>query len=236
MRLTSPAIGRTAIVTSTTLYNAWANATPSDLNAGSIVGWSDTSLASKGATAPSNPGPGAIWYDSAAQLWMGFVDAVEGTGVSLWVSIGPDRFDEPMLAAAPIPPRSVVRLVDNRRVTPCPDAWARPFGVSLNDATAASGTWMGVCVEGITTIQANTLGTSAGWSASATDLTGMKWLGVNHDGTGQVKAINKIDAAGAIFSPGLALGKIAAGGSGSLLALVLCPPRVINGDNSNFTA
>lgn len=236
MRLTSPTINRTAIVSATTLYNAWANATPSDLNVGDIVGWTDTALASQGATAPSSPGPGALWYDTGSQLWMGFVDAVEGTGVSLWVSVGPDRFDEPMLTAAPIPPRSVVRLVDSRRVTPCPDAWARPFGVSLNDATAASGTWMGVCVEGITTIQANTFGISSGWSASGTDLTGMRWLGVVHDGTGQVKDINKVIAGGAIFSPGLALGKIAAGATGSLLALVLCPPRVINGDNSNFTA
>lgn len=52
---------------------------------------------------PPTPVPGLLWWDMEEQLMKVWTDVLDGTTVSLWLAIGPDRFDTAVLATEPIP-------------------------------------------------------------------------------------------------------------------------------------
>ena len=54
--------------------------------------------------------PGQLWWNTTDQLMLVFTDVLEGTGVSLYLAWGPDRFDVACLAAEPIPFGAAVQL------------------------------------------------------------------------------------------------------------------------------
>jgi len=93
-------IERGDIVTRQTIYDlvrlaSIGSVAASDLDASVI-----TILAQ---TLAPTPQPGLVWYDQNEQLTKVWTDMLEGTTVSLWLSMGPDRFDSAMLATEPIP-------------------------------------------------------------------------------------------------------------------------------------
>lgn len=47
--------------------------------------------------------PGMLWWNQTEQLMMVYTDMIDNTGCSVWLSIGPDRFDVAMYAEEPIP-------------------------------------------------------------------------------------------------------------------------------------
>jgi len=119
--------------------------------------------------------PGNLFWHQADNLLFCYFDEVNDTGVSLWLAVGPDRFDVPCLTKEPIPSASPVELDYDRIVGVPTEATQVPLGfnqsgiqngVTINDPvlrvnsegstvtefggdTAASGTWIRVAIEGI---------------------------------------------------------------------------------------
>lgn len=142
-------------ITRQILYDLWALGTPVDIAEGDLA-MDGTLFPVAVSTAPTaSPYPGQVWYDSRESLWKVFTDVWESTGISLWLSIGPDRFDVPALARVPIPPYGLVYHgtdVRNGAVlgAQCRSDHIQFWGLSAKGTTAASGTWFPLCVEGIT--------------------------------------------------------------------------------------
>lgn len=131
----------------------------------------DIGVASSPSDYPSDPTPGALVYDRVEQLMYCFHDAIEGTGVSLWLAIGPDRVDVACLAAEPLQPGEPVEPVYDRWVRAVrgwrqqTDGLPRALGInqwgivspmtasihggSSVGNTAASGSWINVGVDGL---------------------------------------------------------------------------------------
>ncbi len=112
--------------------------------------------------ATSTPNPGHGFYAQAEELLYIFHDEVADTGVSLWLAVGPDRFDVACCAAEPIPAGAVVEPVVDRYVRVATEAsnHAGLTAIGLNQAgidfdaqntfdTAASGAWIPVCIDGV---------------------------------------------------------------------------------------
>jgi hypothetical protein len=168
MRLTPGiSIGPGETVTRQSIYNLVANAQGGDVEASDLS--SDVQTIVTQSLAPS-PWPGKLWWDQTDQVMKLYVDVLDGTGVSLWIAIGPDRFDIPMLATEPLPFGAAVQFSGsgNRqcRLPPNPlalvamnwrqglwEQW-KVFGFN-NDGpsgahlTTASGAWFACAVDGI---------------------------------------------------------------------------------------
>lgn len=100
------------VITRQTIYNLVANAQ------GGLVGAADldsTVLTIVSQSSPPTPVPGLLWWDKTSQLLKLYVDVLDGTGVSVWCAIGPDRFDIPMLAANHLPFGAAVQLLGTGR-------------------------------------------------------------------------------------------------------------------------
>jgi hypothetical protein len=127
---------------------------------------------------PSTPGPGTLWWDMTSQLAKVWTDMLDGTTVSLWLAIGPDRFDTAVLATEPIPfgaaceaayggvrtvklpphPTTVNALgytagrFENMRVIGFNQSTLHGAGGTLTVPTAQSGAWLALGIAGIVRI------------------------------------------------------------------------------------
>jgi hypothetical protein len=113
--------------------------------------------------------PGQFYMHNGDGLMYMFVDEIDSTGVSLWVALGPDRFDAIVCCAEPIPAGAVVEPIFDRWVrifdpdrthdtgvpvppigivqTGVPDAPEVKVG-AIEPTTHASGTWVAIALEG----------------------------------------------------------------------------------------
>jgi hypothetical protein len=237
MRLTAPAIRATDVITAQALYDMWVNST---VVAGSIE---PTDLVTTGvevsASAPTAEA-GKIWFDTVEDLWKIFAPMIDGTGASLWLSIGADRKDDAFIAAQPIPPRAVVGLKRNaapRSIRPCPDPCHPVIGVSLNDTTAASGSWVAVCVEGICDVRvAFPLTAHASVSHGTQPVGAGAHLVVDGSGEGKVQTLNTVANNYNVFSPGIGIGRAIQGAADCRIRMVVIPGgRICSFDNARFT-
>ncbi len=113
--------------------------------------------------------PGSLFYNIADNLMFCWFDEVDSTGVSLWLAIGPDRFDVPMIAAEPLPAAVPVEVVYDKWAGLPTEPTQMPIGfnqsgitnsITRNVAvdrgsgpefggeTAASGAWFRCAIEG----------------------------------------------------------------------------------------
>lgn len=115
--------------------------------------------------------PGLVWWDQTEQLMKVWTDMIDGTGCSVWLAFGPDRFDIAALATEPLPFGAAVQFANHLREVKLP---LDPGSLSaLGDSngrlehckvigfqnkttlsgitapTADSGTWVAVAVQGI---------------------------------------------------------------------------------------
>src|SRR5262245_12236792 len=162
------------IVTRQTIYDlvrlaGLGTVQQSDLNEGVLTVVSQT--------LPPTPSPGMLWWNQYEQLMMVYTDMLDNTGVSCWLSIGPDRFDVALYAEEPIPYGAAV--VPGRtgglravRLPPHPREYVatgvtvsrfmsmqviglnQQLGGTMTVATTASGTWF----------RCATLGLARGWA------------------------------------------------------------------------
>lgn len=123
--------------------------------------------------APSSPDPGQLYWHRMDSLMYCYHDQVDDTGVSLWLAIGPDRFETACLASEPIPAGAVVQPVVDRWVarhsnSAASNDWLRDgthmcvvglnqstlqepvyYGGNVAYPTTASGTWFRCAIDGI---------------------------------------------------------------------------------------
>lgn len=147
-------------VTRQTLFDAWATATLQTVEESDLAP-DLLPLVSQGSEPAGTPGK--IWHDTRDQLYKVYTDELDGTGVSLWLAFGPDRFETACLCAEPIAAAAVVAVTHDRYITPASNPGdsgdVRVIGANqsgvfwpLNEGTsdtAASGTWVRVAIEGI---------------------------------------------------------------------------------------
>ena len=188
MRLTpGVTIENTNTVTRQTLFDLLANAL------GGLVVRSDfestINVITVDSTVTSSPNPGQILYDQTDLLWKCYFDMVDNTGVSLWLSFGPDRFDEALIASEPIPYGAAVRLDSTRggRWARLTNGYQDPAVIGLNQngtgivgSTTASGSWFPCGIEGFMTGWFPTKGSStetglAGASSPGNTLFPINW-------------------------------------------------------------
>ena len=151
------------------LYNHWATAVLSSIERSELAsGVFTLDIGTTLSDATSSPEPGHHFWSRLEGLMFVFHDEVDGTGVSLWLAIGPDRFDVAAILSEPTGGGAVVRPVYDRWVQifsgSSGAAWnTDPIGthagaISLSgfsggsdtDAgTAASGTWAPISIDGI---------------------------------------------------------------------------------------
>lgn len=156
------------VVTSTTLYDLVASAYCSQITTMSDFDTTALYEITTQSVAPTPKGPGALWYDQTSQLMKLWVDVLDATGISLWMSIGPDRWDMPVLASEPIPYGAAVQLLGVGRNVCLPTThtglgvmgagyrqWEHAKIIGFNNdapfvspATAASGAWFSCAMEG----------------------------------------------------------------------------------------
>jgi hypothetical protein len=138
------------VITRQTVYDLWANAAGGAVSAGDLAPGTFPLLVGSGPT--SGITPGTIWYDQTELLWKVWIDVKDNTGVSVWCSFGPDRFDEVFRANEALPPGSVFVL--DPAGTGRDVKRARGFaesgivGVVATNATVPSGTWFAGAIEG----------------------------------------------------------------------------------------
>jgi hypothetical protein len=161
-------IERTDTVSRQTIYDLVANAV------GGTVGSTDLSSEVNVVVAQSEaptPKPGLCWWDQTQQLMKVFTDMISDTGCSIWLAVGPDRFDVAMLATEPIPFGAAVQFAGENRKVRLPDdpITLENTGASetrfehckvvgfqnmtaagtLTAPTVASGSWFPCAVQGI---------------------------------------------------------------------------------------
>jgi hypothetical protein len=166
-------IERGDIVSRQTIYDlvrlaAIGTVQASDLASGTLTIVSQT-------LPPNLPQPGLLWWDMEEQLAKVWTDILDGTAVSLWLAIGPDRFDAAVLATEPIPFGAAVEasyggirsvqlpphptVVNNQGYTAGRFENLRVLGFNQGTThgsngtftapTAPSGTWLPIGISGI---------------------------------------------------------------------------------------
>lgn len=142
------------VVTRQTLYDAFANAAISTVGASDLAAGTLALDKGSGASAAA-PWPGAIFFDKTEQLFKVWVDEVDNTGVSLWLSVMGDRRDDAFIADRPIPPHAAIApSTQGGRYARTPDGttpgW-EVYGFNLKAETIPSGTWFAGGVAGYMT-------------------------------------------------------------------------------------
>jgi hypothetical protein len=167
----NPIVDFLPTTTRQTLYDMW-NAPLGDIPVTELtVNFRDVNFVSSPSDYPNNPTPGALVWNRVEQLMYCFHDWVDGTAVSLWMAIGPDRFDVACLAAEPLASGDAVEPVHDRWVRKV-RGWRQQTGglprvLGFNQfgiyspitestiggnsigTTAASGAWVNVGVDGL---------------------------------------------------------------------------------------
>ena len=164
-------------VTRQTLYNIWKDATLSTIASDDLSNtFEDVVMGSCFSDAPASAVPGELFYHQGEKLLYVYTDEMDvldggtdSTGISLWLSTGPDRFDTACICAEPIPAGAVVEPWYDRWVKICrPDGTNSigdsntPIPMGINQSglpqvdlyhgfgdTAASGSWIRVGIEGL---------------------------------------------------------------------------------------
>ena len=157
----SPIITFSEPITRQDLYNMWSTAALGSIAKVDLApGVLDVEEGTGLTDAPSDPEPGQIYWSELDQLLFAWHDEVDGTGVSLWLALGPDRFDVPALCAGPIAAGALVQLTGVGKTVSVLGANDNPVAcIGANQAgvphgfaagsTAASGAWIPVAVDGI---------------------------------------------------------------------------------------
>jgi hypothetical protein len=114
-------ITASTIVTRQTLYDLIYNAIggtvqESDLSAGVLPIMAQS-------LPPGTTTPGMLWWDQTDQLMKVYTDTIDNTGCSIWLAIGPDRFDVATIAAEPIPFGAACVFAGNGRYIKLPPDW-----------------------------------------------------------------------------------------------------------------
>lgn len=182
-------------VTRQSLFDVWGNAALGTLSESDLAPESKPIVAQD---SPPTEAPGRLWWNTLEHLMYVYTDELDGTGVSLWLAVGPDRFDTACLAAEPIPPGAIVEAWYDRKVKVInisdakvlgasdgvlADGIPRPIGCNqsgikfpLNTATSvttASDAWCAVGIDGLVYAQtAPNSGVSANWYVPAN----LEWL------------------------------------------------------------
>ncbi len=120
-----------SVITRQTIYDLWANAEGGQVETTDLAAGVFPMIA--GSSATGGIQPGTVWYDKQEMLWKAWVDVKNDTAVSVWVSFGPDRFDEIFIASEHLPPGSLFVLT---RPLAAGTSGARP--ASVRRAASAS--------------------------------------------------------------------------------------------------
>jgi len=160
----------TGAITRQTLQDIWTDAAIADVQASDFS--ADTLSVQVGSSlseASGSPTPGTLFFSKGEQLMYCYHDEIDGTGVSLWLAIGPDVFECACLAGEPIPAGAVVSPWFDRRVFLGNASNAsliagqnRPTYIGVNQSglppvntfyvegeTAQSGAWIRVAIDGL---------------------------------------------------------------------------------------
>ena len=123
----NPLISFTEPVTRQDLFDMWSNAAFSNISIDDFAeGFMPVIRASSFSNAPSSPQPGQhMWHISENVMYV-WHDVIDGTGVSLWLAIGPDKFETAMLTQTCVMPGEAVELIG-------PDRFCRAYTTSNND-------------------------------------------------------------------------------------------------------
>lgn len=149
------------------IFDAWTSAALGTISAGDLA--SDllsVTVASSFSDVPSSPTPGALAWVADEQTMFCYHDEIDGTGVSLWLAVGPDVFETACLLHEPAFPGALVEPVLDRWVAPAgytdsplgDGVRGRSIGNvhsgvpyplnSRSPDTLASGTWVRVGIDG----------------------------------------------------------------------------------------
>lgn len=190
-------IERGDIVSRQTIYDLVRLATigtvqESDLDSGTLTIVSQSQP-------PNNPRPGLLWWDMEEQLAKVWTDVLDGTAVSLWLAIGPDRFDAAVLATEPIPFGAAVEPAyggvrsvklpphptvvnaqgytagrfENMRVLGFNQGTQHGAGGTFTAPTAPSGSWLPIGISGIVRIWAPAYHITTGFGVRPTLMAGV---------------------------------------------------------------
>ena len=113
----NPLISFEQPVTRQDLFDMWATGALTEIGIDDFAeGFIPIIIASDFSSAPVNPQPGShLWHQSENVMYV-YHDEIDNTGVSLWLAIGPDKFETAMMAKGPIACGAGVELVGPGRV------------------------------------------------------------------------------------------------------------------------
>lgn len=168
------------------LFDMWANAALGKIARSDFAdGLEPIVIASEVSDFPSGPAPGEMVFHAAENLLYCYHDEVDNTGVSLWLAIGPDRFETAMLAQEPIAFARAVDLVYDRVCKPADPSVNRPIGFNMGEfnepisisgpdqaaavGTSASGAWIPVAIDGVMWAKVENALTSSSSAISTTN-------------------------------------------------------------------
>lgn len=156
----SPLHTFTEPITRQDLWDMWATATLGTITEDDLApGVMSIEVGSDLTEASANPDPGMLFWSKEDQLLYCYHDVVDNTGVSLWLAIGPDRFDTAVLLDEPVMGGGLLKGTVDRRVAllGSSDDTARLIGCNqaaipgnnVQPDTSASGTWIPAGIDGL---------------------------------------------------------------------------------------
>ena len=99
----NPLISFTEPITRQDLFDMWDTASFSSVGVDDFAdGFMPIIVASSFSSAPGVPQPGQLFWHLTEAVMYCYHDVINDTGVSLWLAIGPDKFETAALAAEPI--------------------------------------------------------------------------------------------------------------------------------------
>jgi len=108
----NPLISFTEPVTRQDLFDMWGSAAFTGVTVDDFAdGFLPIVVGSTFSDAPSSPTPGQLFWHQTENLMFCYHDEVADTGVSLWLAIGPDRFDTAMFTKTAVAAGEAVELV-----------------------------------------------------------------------------------------------------------------------------
>lgn len=116
MAVINPLIDLTAPVTRQDLFDMWDGALSGIGLSDFAEGFIPIVAASSFSSAPPSPQPGQLLWHLSENVMYLWHDEIEGTGVSLWLAIGPDKFETACIAAEPIAAGHATELLYDRWV------------------------------------------------------------------------------------------------------------------------
>lgn len=113
----NPLILFTEPVTRQELFDMWSDAAFSGVTVDDFAeGFMPIVVGSSFSDAPSVPQPGQLYWHQSENVMYCWHDEIEGTAVSLWLAIGPDKFEVAMLLQGAAACGEAVELVGPGRV------------------------------------------------------------------------------------------------------------------------